>query len=404
MLHHIIQLNKIARKKSRIILGLMSGTSLDGLDVALCKIQGHGLSTNLTLLHFATLPYTNEFRAEVRKIFAQPTIAFAELTVLNVLIAQCHAELIMQCLKQWQVEPEQVDCIASHGQTVYHAPRSLHGRSDWPNATLQIGDGDHIAHKTGILTISDFRQKHVAVGGEGAPLALYGDYFLFSKSGEERFLVNIGGISNFTYLPADGAPHKVFATDTGPGNTLLDGVTQRAFGRAFDTDGQLAGNGVVQDALLQELLKHPYFMDSGYRFAQFKSKSTGPEMFSATWLQSCLDRYPKGQINPYDLLATLACFTAEAIAQGIKAVPLASAIRKVYLSGGGAHNLFLVNALKSRLPDFELCSIADLGISADAKEACLFAVLANETLAGRQYDTMLGGVPLVGMGKLCFPT
>ena len=166
MKHHVFQLNQIAKKQSRLILGLMSGTSLDGLDVALCEFTGSGQKTRVKVLQFETLPYDEAFKAEIRRVFAQKQIEFQHLVLLNVLIAERHALLVNQCLDHWNIQPTEIDLLASHGQTVFHAPRVLHGLPDYPNATLQIGDGDHLARRTGITTISDFRQKHVAAGGE----------------------------------------------------------------------------------------------------------------------------------------------------------------------------------------------------------------------------------------------
>jgi anhydro-N-acetylmuramic acid kinase len=403
MRSHIDQLYKMSHQASRTILGLMSGTSLDGLDLALCSIDGHGQGTKLKLLHFITLPYSDAFRLSIRQVFAQPSVPFAQLTVLNVQIAEMHARLVQEALDLWAVPATEIDCIASHGQTVFHAPRALHGRADWPNATFQIGDGDHIARRTGILTISDFRQKHLAAGGEGAPLALYGDYFLFSHEGEERFLLNIGGISNFTYLPADGDTNQAFATDTGPGNTLLDAIAQREFGEMYDKDSRLALNGTVQASLLQTMLEHSYFSDLNKQVQQFRTKTTGPEMFSLAWLDTCLESYPKGKINPFDLMATLTRFSAEAIAQGIRNVPCNSSNKRLFVSGGGAHNTLMISYIRELLPEFQIENIDALGMPGDAKEACLFAVLANETLAGQEAQKILGGVPLVGMGKISFP-
>ena len=200
----------------------MSGTSLDGLDVALCHITGSGLSVAVQVEKFATVPYPEAFREEIRSVFAKQTIDFQQLCLLNPYIGIRHGSMVLDCLQQWQISPDEIDLIASHGQTVYHAPKKQHGLAQYPNATLQIGDGDHVAVTTGIITISDFRQKHVAAGGEGAPLAVYGDYLFFSKKGENRILLNMGGIANFTYLPGSQEANEVFTTDTGPGNTLLD--------------------------------------------------------------------------------------------------------------------------------------------------------------------------------------
>ena len=199
MKNHVIRLAEIANQSSRRIIGLMSGTSLDGLDVALCKVQGSGTETVLEVERFDTVPFTEEFRDNIREIFAKREIDFQYLCVLNPLIGLEHGRMILQCLKQWNIPAETVDLIASHGQTVFHAPKKQHNLPGFPNSTLQIGDGDHIAVTTNIITISDFRQKHIAAGGEGAPLAVYGDYFLFSKRGENRILLNMGGIANLLF-------------------------------------------------------------------------------------------------------------------------------------------------------------------------------------------------------------
>lgn len=216
---NINKLCQIAQKPSRHIIGLMSGTSMDGLDVALCRISGSGEDTTVTLVAFDTVDYTNDIKAEIRKVFAKQTIDFPHLAMLNEWIGILHARMIKECLEKWHIEPSEIDLVASHGQTVMHTPKILHGIERYPNATLQIGDGDHIAVNTNIITLSDFRQKHVAAGGEGAPLAVYGDYFIFGKKGENRIMLNMGGIANFTYLPASMNPEEVFVTDTGPGNT-----------------------------------------------------------------------------------------------------------------------------------------------------------------------------------------
>jgi anhydro-N-acetylmuramic acid kinase len=418
MKNHIQQLATIARKRERRIIGLMSGTSLDGLDVALCSFRGAGANTRVKVLQFETVPYEEGFRSDIRRVFAKKEIDFQHLTLMNVVIAETHSAMVQQCLERWQVAPESVDLLASHGQTVFHAPRFFHGLSEYPNATLQIGDGDHLARRTGIITVSDFRQKHLAAGGEGAPLALFGDYYLFAKPGQHRFLLNIGGIANFTYLPAS-ASSEAFATDTGPGNTLLDAFARELFGVPFDENALLASAGRVDELLLQYLKAAPFF-------EQEFPKTTGPEMFSAAWVRTCLSQLPKPHVNPYDLMATLTRLTAETIADalqrvlqrtenglaptvnsagttvdstGATAVPVA-----LYLSGGGAHNPLILRFLKEKLPGLKIHPMHKLGIHGDAKEAVLFAVLANETVAGKAMpDVLLGGVPLVGMGKISFP-
>jgi anhydro-N-acetylmuramic acid kinase len=402
MKNHIIQLNTIARKRTRLIIGLMSGTSLDGLDIALCTFQGSGQKVKIQVLQFETIAYDDTFKEEIRSVFAKKEIDFQHLVLLNVILAERHAALVNQCLERWVVKPESVDLIASHGQTVFHAPRNYHGLPNYPNATLQIGDGDHLAVRTGIITISDFRQKHLAAGGEGAPLALYGDYYLFSKKGEDRYLLNVGGIANFTYLPADQDPTKAFATDTGPGNTLLDAYAREFFGVAYDEDARLAANGRVDTQLLEILKSDPFF-------AKPLPKTIGPELFSLEWIKAAIAQLPKGNPNPYDLMATLTQLTAETIAEAIiasrKEISVEKRVkRNVYISGGGAHNPLILSILKNILPGFKIKSMAKLGIDGDAKEAVLFAVLANETVAGKvEEGAFLGGIPMVGMGKVSFP-
>lgn len=376
----------------------MSGTSLDGLDIALCSVRGAGLKTCVQVEAFRTVSYSEDFKRAIRQVFAQRTIDFQHLTLLNVRIAEVHAALTLDALRDWEVSPESVDLLASHGQTVFHAPRIFHGLSDWPNATLQIGDGDHLARRTGLITISDFRQKHLAAGGEGAPLALYGDYFLFSKPGEDRFLLNIGGIANYTYLPADGDPAKVMATDTGPGNTLLDAFARDLFQLPFDEDGRLAAAGSVLPGFLKKL-----------RTADFLQrpvpKTTGPETFSFAWAKSLLAGNPEeGSGDPRNILSTLAQCTADTIADSIRRPPLLGSRATVFVSGGGACNPDLMRRIYQALPGYAVTTIDRLGIPAAAKEAVLFAVLANETVAGAAApNTILGGIPLVSMGKISLP-
>jgi anhydro-N-acetylmuramic acid kinase len=375
----------------------MSGTSLDGLDIALCTIRGAGVRTAVQVESFRSVPYSGVFKDAVRRVFAQRQVDLQHLTLLNVHIAEVHAAMVMECLRDWKIQPSEVDILASHGQTIFHAPRIFHGMEDWPNATLQIGDGDHLARRTGIITISDFRQKHLAAGGEGAPLALYGDYFLFSKRGDDRFLLNIGGIANFTYLPADGNPAKVMATDTGPGNTLIDAFARALFDMPYDRDGALAAAGVVDPAFLDKLLSADYFNRPF-------PKTTGPETFSASWAGEMLTACPKGSNNPYNILATLTQFSAVTIATAIRKIPLVGKRATVFISGGGAYNPELLKKIEQALPGYKVTTIDQLGIPADAKEAVLFAVLANETVAGKaDRDAVLGGIPLVSMGKVSFP-
>ena len=394
-------LYNIALKPSRLIIGLMSGTSMDGLDVALCEISGSGESTEVKLLHFDTVEYSLEIKCEVQKIFAKQTIDFQHLVLLNEWIGILHANMINECLKKWNIPSDKIDLIASHGQTVFHTPKILHQLEKFPNATLQIGDGDHIALNTGIITISDFRQKHIAAGGEGAPLAVYGDYFIFGKKGENRIMLNIGGIANFSYLPSNMNPEEVFVTDTGAGNTLIDAFTKLYFPeKAYDKDAEIARNGIVNQSLLNDLKLNKFFQDS-------YPKSTGPELFNIEYVRVAMLKSNTQTISIPDLLATLTRFSAETIADAINYIinDTKHDINNftIYLSGGGMHNPLLVLWLKKLLPCNFLTTNA-IGISGDAKEAVLFAVLANETVSGGKSDFGKNkGVPSVSLGKISFP-
>lgn len=398
---NIIELYKIAQKETRKIIGLMSGTSLDGLDIALCEISGAGENSAVKILEFQTISYTEDIKTEIRKVFAQKTIDFQHLALLNEWIGILHANMVNDCLQKWNIASHEVDLIASHGQTVLHAPKFLHQQEKFPNATLQIGDGDHVAVKTGIITLSDFRQKHVAAGGEGAPLAVYGDYLLFSKKGENRIMLNMGGIANFTYLPASLNAAEVFVTDTGTANTLIDIYTKHYFPeKSYDKDAGIAQSGTVNQTLLWELKNDAFFQKSF-------PKSIGQELFNFEFVQKALSKTNLKNISAPDLLATLTRLSAETIAEAIRFVvqntgfPISEF--KVYMSGGGTNNPLLVKWLTELLP-CEFQKSDDLGILSDAKEAVLFAVLANETVAGGDYNFgTKKGIPSVTMGKISFP-
>jgi len=398
---YLARLCAIGAQPSRRIIGLMSGTSLDGLDVALCRLEGHGPGTRLTLERFATVPYTDDTRQRIRQVFAREQVSLEYLTLLNAWLGQLHAGMVRDCLAAWEISAAAVDLVASHGQTVYHAPHHQHQRPDFGlNATLQLGDGDHVAVGTGIITVSDFRQKHIAAGGEGAPLAAYGDFLLLSSPAEERLLLNLGGIANFTYLPrAGGDASAAFSTDTGPGNTLLDAlVRQHRPPLQYDEDGRLALAGRVHQGLLGALLAQPFF-------AAPLPKTTGPELFGAAYLAAAQAQSHTENLPLEDLLATLVELSAQGVARAVAVAFGARPVPPVYLSGGGAHNPALVAALRRHLPGTTFTTTDVLGVPPDAKEAILFAVLANEAVAGQPVAIGAGRqrVPAVSMGKISWP-
>lgn len=392
----IENLYQIAKKESKIILGLMSGTSLDGLDLALCEFSGYGTNTRYQILQHTTVDYPSFIKASVREIFAKETIHFPTLSTLNAQIGRLHAELILETLSSWGVSPDFVDAIASHGQTVMHRPMR---DGSLPHSTLQIGDADHIAHLTGIMCISDFRQKHIAAGGEGAPLAVFGDYFLFSKKDHDRILLNIGGIGNYTYLPGNLNPNEIRVTDTGPGNTLIDAAVRKHFpGFYFDKDANLAKQGVLHSQLLNELLDLSFFKESF-------PKSTGPEYFNLEMIERIIIKN-KYSLTPVDLIRTLTEFSARTIASAIESyVPdEISKDMELIVSGGGSKNPYIMKRLSELLSPLKVMESDVLGIPSSAKEALLFAVLANETLSDKSVrkDRKLGETPWVTLGKISF--
>lgn len=394
---YLLQLQQIATAQKRTIIGLMSGTSLDGLDIALCEFSGSGLETKVQTLNFKTISYEPEFKAELKSISSKPTVDLQKVTLLNARLGTYFAELILQCLEEWGVPVSKVDLIASHGQTIFHAPISIHGLETYPNATLQIGDGDHIAMKTGIITLSDFRQKHIAAGGEGAPLAVYGDYLLLSSLTENRILLNIGGIANFTFLPAGKKSDFIFSSDVGPGNTMMDQFVQRSYQNMYyDEDAKLASSGVVNEKLLNALLDTPFY-ELGF------PKTTGPELFSLEYLDKAIASAEVVGISNEDIMATLSEFTAQGIVQAIEKCLPKDQPFAIYVSGGGMHNPLLIKKIGDRL-NCELKTTDELGVDPDAKEAILFALLANECIAGEKpaYQNR-PEMPAVAMGKISFP-
>jgi anhydro-N-acetylmuramic acid kinase len=425
--------------KPRTIVGLMSGTSLDGLDIAVCEVSGHDLHTVLKLKHFTSVAYDDEFLANIRPLFANSKASLNAVTKANAWVAREHAAMVLTNLKKWGMSPADVDILASHGQTIFHAPNALSNYAQKTNsvasrpasATLQIGDGDHLAYITKILTLSDFRQKHVAANGEGAPLVPYIDFLLFNSSEENRILLNIGGIANYTYIPANANFNAVTSCDTGPGNTLMDAVILHAhslsndktistslppISKLYDINGNFASKGKVNCELLDALVT------SNERVSQNDSPSsaaanasTGQETYNLRFIlhaiassqSPSLPAFPTEEQGFYDLLATLTMFTASTIADAISRLPLNASNKCdtiIYASGGGVHNPALMANIRQNLAHLAINTSNELGIDADAKEAALFAVLANQTLFGSN-DIFANnkGIPATSFGKISLP-
>jgi anhydro-N-acetylmuramic acid kinase len=373
-------------RPGRLVVGLLSGTSADGTDAALCAIDGSDETTRLAVRAFVSTPFPRPLR---ERIFRVSEADAAELCDLDVLLGEAFADAARAVCAAAGARIEDVDLIGSHGQTAVHHPRSA-GRL---GATLQIGEAAVIAERTGRPVVSDFRVRDVAAGGEGAPLVPLVDHLLFRAPGRRRALQNIGGIANVTLVGERIA--DLVAFDNGPGNMPLDAVARAASSglEAFDRDGRRAARGAIDAALLVELHRHPYL-------AQPLPKTTGREDFGKGFVYPLLARF---EARKDDLLATLTRFTAEAIARSYREV-LPALPDEVYVSGGGALNPILMRHLAELLAPIPVQSLAALGVDPEAKEAIAFAVLANQTLFGAP-----GNVPAVTgaagprvLGKISF--
>ena len=387
-MNEIDKLFTVSQKQEKLVLGLMSGTSLDGLDIALCRINGSGKHTRISVQNFETLPYPKSLINSIRNI-SQTKINLEDLCLWNAKLGRIFGEMVNDVLKKWNIKNEDIDFIASHGQTIYHAPFIKHNKEEFDNATLQIGDGDHIALVTGIITISDFRQKHVAAGGQGAPLAAYGDYILFAEKDENILLLNIGGIANITFIPK-GKNIKIICTDIGPGNSLMDAWMRKVADKPFDYNASLALAGNINNELLDNLKDNVFFNSS-------IPKTTGSELFNLEYILKALEKCSDKTLSKEDVMATLNKFTSEIIVDFISNL---SDSLKVYISGGGVHNPLLIKNIKESISFASFHNTEEKNIPSDAKEAVLFAILGNECLSGTTSTFEDIDIPKIKMGKI----
>jgi anhydro-N-acetylmuramic acid kinase len=378
--------------RERIGVGVLSGTSVDGVDVGLTRLSSVGEKTTVELLAFQTYPIPNAVRTLILKNCDKETASLPQLSTLNVLVAELFAESILRFLKRYR--PKRVDFIASHGQTLWHNPKRERIGKFRIRSTFQVGDGTVIAHRTGILTVSNFRTAELVFGKEGAPLAPYLDFMLFRHAQKNRILLNIGGISNLTALKAKAKKEDAIYFDAGAGNVLIDKAAQNFFALPFDRDGTLAANGQVHQGLLKQWLKEPYYR-------QPPPKSTGREHFTDAYFKRLLAD-AKG-ISSTDVIATLTALTARSVAVQIERFIMPKmTVDELIVSGGGANNKTLMKQLEDVLPNVRVIKQDDLienPIPAKAKEAVLFAVLGNELLSGKSASMQTPAL----LGVLSFP-
>ena len=353
-----------------IVIGLISGTSADGTDVAVVEIEGAPPQLQWRLLHAQTVPHPKELRAAVLRAINPQTSLVDLLCSLNVQLAEQFAAAALAGMAAAGLRPEDVHLIGSHGQTVWHAPDL--------GATLQLGEAAVLAERTGIPVISNFRARDMAAGGQGAPLVAYVDVLLLTHPDRVRAAQNIGGIGNVTFLPPTNQPDvTAFAFDTGPGNVLIDLTTALATdgGQQYDRDGALAAQGQVDEALLGWLMAMPYL-------AKRPPKTTGRELFTADLAQQIWQRGLAAGLGGSDIAATVTMFTAQSIAQAYRDfLPLPPI--EVVVSGGGGLNRTLLKWLTEAVAPARLLLSDELGLSSEAKEAVAFAILAYESWHGR---------------------
>lgn len=364
-------LDKILSKDEKMAVGLISGTSMDGIDSALVKIKGSGLDTEVKNIDFLCLNFSPESKKLLKSI--ESSFSFQKLSDLNFMVGSEFAKAAEILISANNFKNHDIDFIGSHGQTINHNPPSLKNEL---SSTFQIGEIDVICEQTGITTVGDFRKKDIASGGEGAPFIPYADFILFRNLEKNVVAQNIGGIANCTLVASKW--DDIVAFDSGPGNSLLDSFISMATEgeKSFDKDGELASKGNLNNKIFNKLLEHPFFKLP-------PPKSTGKELFGLSMAKEILDFSKNQGIKLEDVLYTLVELTSETIVSSYeKFIFPYHKVEEVILSGGGAHNSFLVEKLSERLGQIELSTSDKYGISVDAKEAVGFAIFANEALHG----------------------
>jgi len=369
MSHNIMTL---AAKKMARAAGLMSGTSADGVDVAIVDIYGR----RVDLVAFDVFPFRPALRKAILALCRPESARLEDICHYNHVLGEVFADAVIKLCRQRKIPLRSVDLIGSHGQTIFHHPQGGRYRGRTIRSTLQIGEPSVIAQRTGITTVADFRPRDMAAGGQGAPLVPYADYVLFQHGRLSRAVQNIGGIANVTFLPRKCRREDVTAFDTGPGNMVIDGVVRLITQgkRHYDRGGAMAARGAVNHELLREMLRHPFLR-------RRPPKSTGREEFGQAYCEWFYREAQGRNLAGEDTVATATAFTASTIAQAYRKF-LPETPDEVILCGGGIHNVTLVAMLQRELKSVKIRSTNDFGIDVDAKEAVSFAILALATIKG----------------------
>ena len=390
-------------KEVRRVVGMMSGTSVDGVDAALVEISGTDSEPKVKLLAFENKPYPPQVREKIFSLFTPANATVDKVGYMNFLLGEIYAKSALSVIEKAGMKPEEIDVIGSHGQTIWHAPIPESPDGIPVAYTVQIGEGSVIAERTGILTVSDFRVADMAAGGQGAPLVPFSEYLLYRREKETILLQNIGGIGNMTVMPAGAKPRDVFAFDTGPGNMIIDAVISAVTGgeKTYDTGGETAVKGKVCNALLDILKAEPYYR-------QPLPKTTGREHFGVQYTEKILSWWKENPIPVEDLLATVTDLTAYSIADAYERYVLPKyQASEIIVGGGGSYNATLLRFMKERFAPHGVAvrTQEDLGLSSDAKEAVAFALMADCCMRGKAntLPSVTGAEHPAVMGKISQP-
>jgi anhydro-N-acetylmuramic acid kinase len=372
-------LQRLVSKERFLCVGLMSGTSMDGVDAALVQMDTEPAQPGVKLIQFVTRRYPDELKDSLMELAGGQECTAEEIARLQTAVAVAFANAYFELLQAASVDGNKVDFIGSHGQTVAHIPPKGEMGQEIAG-TLQLGSPAAIAALTGVTTVGEFRIGDIVLGGQGAPLAPYADYCLRKSRSKNRIILNIGGIANITYLPKGCKQDEVLAFDTGPGNMVIDALCRAVFpsGKGYDSFGEIALTGTSSQALVDTFLTHPYFKLA-------PPKSAGHREFGTPFAWEFLSNAKEQGLKREDVMASAVQLTTKSIADAIRSfITPHGQVDEVFISGGGSKNLAITNDLEERLRPAALRSIDELGIQADAKEAVDFALLARETLLARK--------------------
>jgi len=387
------------RQSPRTVVGLMSGTSLDGVDAALVELEGSGPDLTMEPEAFVHVPYPGALRNLIRQSTDPDSSSVQVLTRLDARLAETYAEAVDRVLAEANTDRNALDLVGSHGQTACHLPEPADCAGARVRATLQLGNPSTLATRLNVPVVGDFRPADMALGGQGAPLVPYFDYVTFTDADEHRGLLNLGGIANLTVLPAGGTPDEVRAFDTGPANMVIDALADRLFDAPMDRDGQHAAAGTPDHDLLADLLEGPFFRRE-------PPKSTGRDDFGADYVDRLLNAAQSRGLSPEDTMATATLLTAASVYQAYaQYVRPDQSIDVLIASGGGVHNDTLLRMLRDAFAPISVRIASEYGVDGDAKEALCFAVLAHETVNGvpTSLPSVTGAERAAILGSLSVP-